>query len=95
MKVKDVIDLIELRLNRSGIKDTPASLIRDVMRLKLHEFCGADDMTFTLKSDGSKEYELPKGLRRVEFVIINGFEALQCNPEEGDRAYAENSTASA
>lgn len=91
MNVKDVIDLIELRLARSGVTDVPKNLIKDVLRIKLREFAGnIDDVMYVLTTDGSREYELPSGMSRVEFVTVDDTEAICVSPEQGDRSYAES-----
>jgi hypothetical protein len=97
MTVKDVIDLVEMKLLRAGHKDTPRRLIRDVTRLKFKQFAGlglAEDGRYTLTTDGSREYELPEAVHRVEFVIVDDYEALKSTPEEADRTYHENQSSS-
>ena len=93
MTVKDIIDLVDMKLRAAGKTDVPRRLIRDVVKLKYKQFVGlgmSEDGRYTLTSDGSREYELPESVRRVDSVIIDDYEAFKVTPEEADRTYHEN-----
>jgi hypothetical protein len=95
MTVRDIIDLLEMKLKLKGIEDFNRRFIRDIVKLKYKQFIGlglAEDGSYTLTTDGQREYELPDAVKRVTFVTVDGAEALKVTPEEADRTYAEETT---
>lgn len=90
--VQTVLDTVELGLAGRGIPTRPnPELLRQIIKSKWQELVGEaslHDGKYTYTTDGTREIELPEGIRRVTKVIVDNYVAMKIIPESRDNTYA-------